>query len=52
MLEMGQAYLPVNHNWDRYLRESQETYEVLQQEMKLALMHLANDACQLMEDER
>ncbi|XP_033634146.1 DNA polymerase subunit gamma-1-like [Asterias rubens] len=51
MLEMGQAYLPVNHNWDRYLRESQETYEVLQQEMKLALMHLANDACQLMEDE-
>ncbi|XP_038067395.1 DNA polymerase subunit gamma-1-like [Patiria miniata] len=50
-LEMGQAYLPVNHNWERYLRESQETYDDLQQEMKLALMHLANDACQLMQDD-
>ncbi|XP_022091269.1 DNA polymerase subunit gamma-1-like [Acanthaster planci] len=50
-LEMGQAYLPVNQNWERYLRESQETYDDLQQEMKMALMHLANDACQLMQND-
>ncbi|XP_033097016.1 DNA polymerase subunit gamma-1-like [Anneissia japonica] len=51
MLEMGQAYLPVNQNWDRYLQESQESYQNLQQEMKLSLMHLANDACSLLNHE-
>ncbi|XP_060709269.1 DNA polymerase subunit gamma-1 isoform X2 [Hemiscyllium ocellatum] len=52
MLEMGQCYLPVNHNWKRYLDEAQGTYEELQREMKQSLMNLANDACQLLYDER
>ncbi|XP_048418608.2 DNA polymerase subunit gamma-1 [Stegostoma tigrinum] len=52
MLEMGQCYLPVNHNWKRYQDEAQGTYEELQREMKQSLMNLANDACQLLHDER
>ncbi|CAH1254097.1 POLG [Branchiostoma lanceolatum] len=52
MLEMGQCYLPVNSNWERYLRDADETFQDLQKEMKLSLMHLANDACQLMHDNR
>ncbi|XP_066558010.1 DNA polymerase subunit gamma-1 isoform X2 [Amia ocellicauda] len=52
MLEMGVCYLPVNQNWGRYLEEAQGTFEELQREMKKSLMNLANDACQLLEDER
>lgn len=52
MLEMGVAYLPVNHNWERYLAEAQSTYDELQREMKKSLMDLANDACQLLSGER
>ncbi|EPQ20484.1 DNA polymerase subunit gamma-1 [Myotis brandtii] len=51
MLEMGVSYLPVNQNWERYLAEAQSTYEELQREMKKSLMDLANDACQLLEEE-
>ncbi|XP_053573644.1 DNA polymerase subunit gamma-1 [Bombina bombina] len=52
MLEMGVSYLPVNHNWGRYLDEAQSTYEDLQKEMKKSLMNLANDACQLLYEDR
>ncbi|XP_045863558.1 DNA polymerase subunit gamma-1 [Meles meles] len=52
MLEMGVSYLPVNHNWERYLAEAQSTYEELQREMKKSLMDLANDACQLLSGQR
>ncbi|XP_077174016.1 DNA polymerase subunit gamma-1 isoform X2 [Paroedura picta] len=52
MLEMGACYLPVNHNWERYLDEAQVTYEELQKEMKKSLMNLADDACQLLHEER
>ncbi|XP_056427904.1 DNA polymerase subunit gamma-1 [Hyla sarda] len=52
MLEMGVPYLPVNQNWERYLDEAQLTYEELQKEMKKSLMNLANDACQLLLDDR
>ncbi|XP_035668321.1 DNA polymerase subunit gamma-1-like isoform X1 [Branchiostoma floridae] len=52
MLEMGQCYLPVNSNWERYLRDAEDTFQELQKEMKLSLMHLANDACQLMHNDR
>ncbi|XP_061138423.1 DNA polymerase subunit gamma-1 isoform X1 [Syngnathus typhle] len=51
MLEMGVSYLPVNQNWGRYLEDSQDVYEELQREMKKSLMTLADDACQLLEDE-
>ncbi|KAM4619356.1 DNA polymerase subunit gamma-1 [Polymixia lowei] len=52
MLEMGVSYLPVNQNWGRYLEDSQDTYEELQREMKKSLMNLADDACQLLQDDR
>lgn len=52
MLEMGVSYLPVNQNWERYLEDSQDTYEELQREMKKSLMNLADDACQLLQDDR
>lgn len=52
MLEMGVCYLPVNQNWDRYLEDAQDTYEELQREMKKSLMILADDACQLLQDDR
>ncbi|XP_068458822.1 DNA polymerase subunit gamma-1 [Clinocottus analis] len=52
MLEMGVSYLPVNQNWGRYLEDSQDIYEELQREMKKSLMSLADDACQLLQDDR
>ncbi|KAL4624293.1 DNA polymerase subunit gamma-1 [Arapaima gigas] len=52
MLEMGVCYLPVNQNWGRYLEDSQGTFEELEREMKKSLINLANDACQLLQDER
>ncbi|XP_061450770.1 DNA polymerase subunit gamma-1 isoform X2 [Rhineura floridana] len=52
MLEMGVSYLPVNKNWERYLDEAQVTYEELQKEMKKSLMNLADNACQLLHEER
>ncbi|XP_040895235.1 DNA polymerase subunit gamma-1 isoform X2 [Toxotes jaculatrix] len=52
MLEMGVSYLPVNQNWGRYLEDSQDIYEELQREMKKSLMILADDACQLLQDDR
>ncbi|XP_072039067.1 DNA polymerase subunit gamma-1-like [Amphiura filiformis] len=52
MLEMGQAYLPVNHNWSRYINESEATYNTLCKEMKLYLMRIAKDACSFMHNER
>lgn len=52
MLEMGVSYLPVNHNWERYVAEAQSTYAELQREMKKSLMELANDACLLCSGQR
>ncbi|XP_013783947.1 DNA polymerase subunit gamma-1-like isoform X2 [Limulus polyphemus] len=52
MLEMSTAYLPVNQNWQRYLRNTEDIYHDLQKELKLSLMHLANDACSLLHDQK
>ncbi|NXN91843.1 DPOG1 polymerase, partial [Rhinopomastus cyanomelas] len=52
MLEMGVSYLPVNGNWKRYLDDAHGVYEELQKEMKKNLMNLANDACELLHEER
>ncbi|GIX84290.1 DNA polymerase subunit gamma-1 [Caerostris extrusa] len=48
LLELTSVYLPVNQNWERYIHEGQSTYEDLQKELKLSLVHLANDACSLL----
>jgi DNA polymerase gamma 1 len=45
MLEMGSAYLPVDESWDNYIRDSDNTFEDLEKEMKGILMKLANETC-------
>lgn len=52
MLEMGTAFLPVNQNWDRYQEQANDTYNDLQRELKLILMQLADDACELLHKEK
>lgn len=52
MLEMGSTYLPVNSNWERYIRESQLTYEDLSIEAKFHLGRRAEEACALLIDEQ
>ncbi|TKS73276.1 DNA polymerase subunit gamma-1 [Collichthys lucidus] len=52
MLEMGVSYLPVNQNWGRYVEDAEDVYKELQREMKKSLMALADDACQLLQDDR
>ncbi|KAH8400544.1 hypothetical protein KR222_006186, partial [Zaprionus bogoriensis] len=49
MLEMGSAYLPVNSNWERYIREAQLTYEDLSIEAKYHLGRRAEEACALLD---
>lgn len=52
MLELGMAYLPVNSNWKQYLSNSQEAYEDLEIESRLLLARRADQACQLLHDEK
>lgn len=52
MLEMSTAYLPVNQNWIRYIDDSQMTYNNLEHELKLSLIHLADDNCDLLNNQR
>ncbi|EDW03213.1 DNA polymerase subunit gamma-1, mitochondrial [Drosophila grimshawi] len=52
MLEMGSAYLPVNSNWERYIRDAQLAYEDLNIEAKYHLGRRAEEACALLHDEQ
>lgn len=52
MLELGTAYLPVNSNWTRYVDDCEQVFEDLQTESKLLLMKRADQACQLLHDQR
>ncbi|XP_055615997.1 DNA polymerase subunit gamma-1, mitochondrial isoform X2 [Toxorhynchites rutilus septentrionalis] len=52
MLEIGNAYLPVNTNWNRYVQESDLAYEDLDIEAKHLLAQRADKACRLMHDEQ
>nr|XP_020470869.1 DNA polymerase subunit gamma-1 [Monopterus albus] len=48
----GLILLIVELSWGRYLEDSQDVYEELEREMKRSLMTLADDACQLLQDDR
>lgn len=48
MLEIGQAYLPVNSNWKRYITDSDLSYEELSIESKRLLSNRADKMCHLM----
>lgn len=52
MLELGSAYLPVNSNWQRYLEESEATFDDLNYEAKFTLARRADSVCQLMHNEK
>ncbi|KOX70898.1 DNA polymerase subunit gamma-1, mitochondrial [Melipona quadrifasciata] len=52
MLEIGTAYLPINSNWQRYLDESETTFEDLNYETKVILANRANAVCELMHNEK
>lgn len=51
ILELGLAYLPVNHNWNQYIDHCNQTYEDLDTESKLILSQLADNSCQFLHDE-
>lgn len=51
MLEMATAYLPVNQNWERYLRDADAVYEDMQQELKQTLSRIANATCRLLNND-
>lgn len=52
MLELGSVYLPVNSNWQRYLEESESTFDDLNYEAKFTLAKRADAVCHLMHDEK
>ncbi|EZA49914.1 hypothetical protein DMN91_011596 [Ooceraea biroi] len=52
MLELGSAYLPVNSNWQRYLEESESTFDDLNYEAKFTLAKRADAVCELMHGEK
>lgn len=52
MLEIGQAYLPINNNWQRYINEADLTFEELNIEAKHLLSKRADKMCHLMHDEK
>lgn len=52
MLELGSAYLPINSNWQRYLEESESTFDDLNYEAKFTLAKRADAVCHLMHDEK
>ena len=49
-LEMGTAFLPINNNWTRYTRDSEDTYADLEGELTHALKREVDAACQTMVD--
>lgn len=52
MLELGLAYLPVNNNWNRYINEAEQSFDDLQTEGKMLLAKRADQACQLLHDDK
>ncbi|XP_025829079.1 DNA polymerase subunit gamma-1, mitochondrial isoform X1 [Agrilus planipennis] len=47
MIELSTAYLPVNDTWERYIADSEQTYEDLHIENNMLLAKRADEACQL-----
>ena len=50
MLEMGTAFLPINNNWVRYTRDSEDAYSELESELTRSLKREADAACCTMQD--
>lgn len=50
MLELGTAYLPINQNWNRYITDSEQSFEDLENEGRILMARRADQACQLLHD--
>ncbi|KAL0272832.1 UNVERIFIED_CONTAM: hypothetical protein PYX00_005659 [Menopon gallinae] len=51
MLEMGMAYLPVNANWEKYIKDSQEKFDDVESEMSFLLAKKCDQACALLHND-
>lgn len=52
MLELSTAYLPINSNWNSYISNSDDAYADLDIEGRIMLAKRAEQACQLLHDEK
>ncbi|XP_015835128.1 DNA polymerase subunit gamma-1, mitochondrial isoform X2 [Tribolium castaneum] len=52
MLELSTGYLPINSNWNRYIDNSEQAYEDMDIEGRLLLAKRAEQACQLLHDDK
>lgn len=52
MIEMGSTYLPVDSDWYRYVNAAEDKFNELQEEQKLTLMKVAEEACEYAKDDR
>lgn len=51
VLEMSTAYLPVNRNWQRYLRDCEDAYGDVERDLTQQLKKEADRSCHLLENE-
>ncbi|ODN03888.1 DNA polymerase subunit gamma-1 [Orchesella cincta] len=52
MLEMGTTYLPINSKWLEYIQKSEDVFNGCEMEVKAILMEKAEEALELLKDER
>lgn len=52
ILTMGSALLTVNHEWERYIENAENTYKELEDKVKERLLELAHQAKDMMEGEQ
>ncbi|CAF1247175.1 unnamed protein product, partial [Didymodactylos carnosus] len=45
MLEMSTMFLPINQNWNHFIREADVTFENIESDMQHILMQIANETC-------
>ncbi|KAK7086838.1 hypothetical protein SK128_016079 [Halocaridina rubra] len=52
MLEMGSTFLPVTHNWTKYVEASESKYQMLERLLNEELVRQSQDALSFKENER
>uniref|UniRef100_T1IMT7 Mitochondrial DNA polymerase catalytic subunit n=1 Tax=Strigamia maritima TaxID=126957 RepID=T1IMT7_STRMM len=52
MFELGETYLPVNENWERYLKNANDMDLLLKADMNKTILELANDALEYRNNSR
>ena len=52
VLEMSTVFLPINENWLRYQKRSEDTYQSIRREQKQTLIQLAKNALDLLKDDK